>query len=210
MENKCIDMPITSKNALIIFTRNPKLGKVKTRLAATIGDEPALEIYKLLINHIVGVSEKINTDKYVFYSEKIQENDVWNNANFEKKLQIGDDLGIRMKNAFSLLFKKGYKKVIIVGSDIYEITTKDIENAFSALKTNNYVIGPAKDGGYYLLGMKQLKKELFENKAWGTNTVFEETIKDLKNEKLSLLSVKSDVDVYEDILGIDDFRKYLI
>jgi len=210
MENKYIDMPIASKNALIIFTRNPELGKVKTRLAITIGDESALEIYKLLINHIVEVSENINVDKYVFYSENIQENDVWNNAVFNKELQKGDDLGIRMKNAFEFLFNQGYNKVIIVGSDIYEITPEDIENAFSNLKTNDFVIGPAGDGGYYLLGMKQLKKELFENKAWGTNTVFEETIKDLKSEKVSLLSVKSDVDVYEDILGIKAFKQFFI
>jgi len=203
-------MPITSKNALIIFTRNPELGKVKTRLSVTIGNTSALEIYKLLINHIVEVSENINVDKYVFYSENIQENDVWNSVVFNKELQSGDDLGIRMENAFSLLFKKGYEKVIIVGSDIYEITSNDIETAFTNLETNDLVIGPAKDGGYYLLGMKQLKKELFKNKEWGTNTVFEETIKELKNEKVSLLSVKSDVDVYEDILEINDFKQFLI
>ena len=200
----------TSKNALIIFTRNPELGKVKTRLAASIGNEAALEIYKQLINHIVEVSEKVTADKYVFYSENIKINDAWNDAVFRKKLQHGNDLGKRMLQAFKQLLNAGYQKVVIVGSDIYELTTQDIEDSFTALEIDDFVIGPAKDGGYYLLGMKQLNKATFKNKNWGTSSVFKETMSDLKNEKVSLLAVKSDVDVYEDIVNIEVFRKHHI
>jgi len=202
-------MSINSKNALIIFTRNPELGKVKTRLAATIGDTSALEIYKLLINHIVEVSEKVIADKYVFYSESIETNDAWNDSVFRKKIQQGNDLGSKMKNAFDQLFKMDYQKVVIVGSDIYELTSQDIEDAFLALETDDVVIGPAEDGGYYLLGMKKLKKEVFENKNWGANTVFEDTIDDLKNEKVYLLTVKNDVDYYEDIKDIEIFQQFI-
>lgn len=199
----------SSKNALIIFTRNPELGKVKTRLAVTVGDKIALEIYKLLINRIVGVSEKTTADKYVFYSENIQENDAWNSDVFKKKLQHGEDLGDRMNNAFEELFKMNYQKVVIVGSDIYELTSQDIEDSLSALETDDFVIGPAKDGGYYLLGMKQLNSNIFKNKNWGTSTVFKDTMEDLKNEKVYLLAVKNDVDVYEDIENVEVFQKYL-
>jgi len=199
----------SSKNALIIFTRNPELGKVKTRLAATVGNEAALEIYKFLISHIVEVSENIEVDKYVFYSENIQENDAWDNSFFRKNLQQGDDLGLRMNNAFEQLFKMNYEKVVIAGSDIYELTSEDIKDSFTALETDDFVIGPAKDGGYYLLGMKQLSSVIFRNKNWGTSTVFKDTMEDLKNEKVSLLAVKSDVDVYEDIENVAVFQKFL-
>ncbi len=198
-----------SKNALIIFTRNPELGKVKTRLAATIGNQSALEIYKFLLDHTVKISTPVNADKFVFYSENIQENDVWNPAFFKKELQTGTSLGDRMENAFRFLFKKGYQKVVIVGSDIFELNSQEIEDSFSALKNNPYVIGPAKDGGYYLLGMNQLNNKLFKNKNWGTDSVLNDTLLDLKEQKVALLSVKNDIDLYEDIENIEVFNQFL-
>ena len=199
-----------TKNALIIFTRNPELGKVKTRLAAIIGNQSALEIYKLLINHTVRITSTINADKYVFYSENIEQNDEWNPAVFTKKLQNGKDLGERMKNAFNLLFKKGYQKIVIVGSDIYELDSKDIDDSFIALKKSPFVIGPAKDGGYYLLGMTQLNNKIFKNKNWGMKTVFNDTIIDLKENAVALLSKKNDIDIYDDIKNDEVFNQFLI
>ena len=198
-----------SKNALIIFTRNPELGKVKTRLAANIGNQSALEIYKFLIDHTVKISKPINADKFVFYSENIQKNDVWDPNFFEKELQTGGNLGDRMKNAFQFLFNKGYQKAVIVGSDIFELNSQDIEDAFSELKNSPYAIGPAKDGGYYLLGMNQLNKKLFEDKNWGTDSVLKDTLLDLKDEKVILLSEKNDIDLYEDIENIEVFNQFL-
>jgi rSAM/selenodomain-associated transferase 1 len=209
METLFINMT-ESKNALIVFTRNPELGKVKTRLAATIGNQSALEIYKLLINHTVRTTSTINADKYVFYSENIQQNDAWNPDFFIKKLQNGNDLGERMKNAFDLLFKKGYQKIVIVGSDIYELNSQDIEDSFIALKKSSFVIGPAKDGGYYLLGMTQLNKKIFKNKNWGTDTVFNDTIIDLKENIVVLLSKKNDIDIYDDLKNDEVFNQFLI
>ena len=177
----------TSKKAIIIFVRNPELGKVKTRLAKSVGDESALKIYNFLLQHTVKITEKLNVDKYIYYSENIYRNDMWNPDIFRKKLQTGNDLGERMENAFSEIFGMGYEKVLIVGSDIYELEQKDIENAFESLETSKFVIGPATDGGYYLLGMTQLKPEIFQNKTWGTNSVLEETLNDLYNEKYILM-----------------------
>ena len=199
----------TSKKALIIFTRNPELGKVKTRLAKSVGDESALKIYEFLLKHTVEITEKLNVDKYVFYSENIHRDDIWNPDIFRKKMQNGTDLGERMKNAFSELFGMGYEKVIIVGSDIYELQQKDIENAYEALQTSPFVIGPAIDGGYYLLGMKELNSEIFQNKNWGTNSVLEDTLNDLKNKKYILLEEMNDVDYYEDIKNVDAFQQFL-
>ena len=199
-----------SKNALIIFTRNPELGKVKTRLAATIGDFAALEIYKFLIAHTVKITSSVKADKYVFYSENIQEKDAWNTNDYRKELQNGRDLGERMKNAFEHLIKKGYQKVVIVGSDIFELNSQDIEDSITALNDSKYVIGPAKDGGYYLLGMTQLNKNIFENKDWGTATVFNDTINNLEEKDVTLLSKKNDIDIYDDIKNNEVFNQFLI
>ncbi len=199
----------TSKKALIIFTRNPELGKGKTRLAATIGDENALSVYKILLKHTADFSAKVTADRYVFYSEAIHKDDLWDNNIFRKKLQKGNDLGERMQNAFAELFEMGYEKVVIVGSDIYELAAQDVEDAYTAMGNEDFVIGPAKDGGYYLLGMKNLKPELFKNKEWGTNSVLNDTLKDLEGESVTKLSTKNDIDVFEDIEHIDIFQKFI-
>lgn len=199
----------TSKKALIIFTRNPELGKVKTRLAKSVGDESALEIYKFLLKHTVAITKNLNVDKYVFYSENIHRDDIWNPEIFRKKLQTGTDLGEKMQNAFSELFEMGYEKVLIVGSDIFELDQSDIENAFEVLQTTETVIGPATDGGYYLLGMKELNATIFQNKNWGTSTVLEETLADLRQKKYVLLEERNDVDYFEDIKEIDAFQQFL-
>lgn len=199
----------TSKKALLIFTRNPELGKVKTRLAKTVGDESALKIYKFLLNHTVEITQNVNVDKYVFYSDGINRNDIWDKDIFRKKLQSGVDLGEKMKNAFSEIFEMGYEKVIIIGSDMFDLKPEDLDIAFEALQTNQYVIGPATDGGYYLLGMKKNNSKVFQNKKWGRTTVLETTLEDLKNEKYLLLDERNDVDYYHDIKNVDAFQEFL-
>ena len=188
------------KEAIIIFVRNPQLGKVKTRLAATLGDEKALNIYKELLQHTKEITAQTTADKYVFYFDKIEGNDLWNDEVFFKRLQSNDELGKKMENAFSELFDKGYEKVLIIGSDCLQLTTLIIEEAFILLNNNDAVIGPAKDGGYYLLGMKKLIGLIFKNKLWSTDTVFDETINDLKADNFSFacLPVLTDIDTEED------------
>lgn len=199
----------TSKKALIIFARNPELGKVKTRLAKSVGDGSALKIYKFLLKHTVEITEKLNVDKYVFYSENMHRDDIWNPDIFRKKLQTGADLGERMNNAFSEIFGMGYEKTIIIGSDMFDFNQLDLETAFDALETTPFVIGPATDGGYYLLGMKKLNSEIFQNKDWGTSTVLEATLKDLKDEKYILLDERNDIDYYADVKDVDVFQQFL-
>ncbi|GHC47332.1 TIGR04282 family arsenosugar biosynthesis glycosyltransferase [Ulvibacter litoralis] len=199
----------TSKKALLIFTRNPELGKCKTRLAATVGDEKALEIYVFLLKHTVEITKSLAVDKFVFYSENVQKEDLWDAEIFRKKAQSGDDLGFRMENAFAEMFQAGYEKVIVIGSDMYDLSKTDIDNAFDALNTNDLVIGPAEDGGYYLLGMKQVHKAVFKNKIWGTNTILEDTLKDLQNKTVAMLEERNDVDYYEDIKDIAIFKQFI-
>jgi len=206
---KALHFP-SSKNALIIFTRNPELGKCKTRLAATVGDQNALAIYKFLLAHTVKITRNLSADIYVYYSEQIRDTDSWDNSIYRKKQQHGENLGIRMHNAFTEVFNMGYTRAIIIGSDMYDMTTQDIEHAFTAFDKNDFILGPAEDGGYYLLGMETVKPSLFKNKIWGTETVLNKTLEDLKLEKVGLLTEKNDVDYYEDIKDIDVFQKFLI
>ena len=198
----------TSENGLIIFTRNPELGQCKTRLAKTIGDESALKIYRYLLQHTAKVSESIRADKFVFYSEHIKKNDLWYDDVFKKKLQYGDDLGSRMENAFSELFSLGYKNVIIIGSDLLELKSEDITHAFDVLKHHDIIIGPSKDGGYYLLGMKRIHENIFKNKVWGTETVLKDTLKDLQNNDVELLKELNDIDTFEDLKHYQELEQF--
>jgi len=197
------------KNLLLIFTRNPELGKSKTRLAKTIGDQTALEIYKFLLKRTQEIAVKVNADKAVYYSVKVRNNDIWDSSIYQKYQQFGEDLGVRMKNAFKNGFDAGYKKVIIVGSDLYDLSSKIIDNAFQKLESNDFVIGPAEDGGYYLLGMNFLQEDIFENKDWGTETVRKDTLVNLKDKKIFLLEMLNDVDVFEDIEHHPAFQHFL-
>jgi rSAM/selenodomain-associated transferase 1 len=200
---------VNSKNLLLIFTRNPELGKCKTRLAATIGDPSALEVYKFLLQHTANITKGLHVNKKVYYSESIWKDDVWDEKVYDKKVQKGLDLGERMAQAFSEGFNKGFEKIIIIGSDMLDLSQSNLENAFSALDENDFVIGPAEDGGYYLLGMKNFKPQLFQNKEWGRDTVFADSMADLQVEKVNVLATKNDIDVYEDIKDIDAFQPFL-
>ena len=197
------------KNLLLVFTRNPELGKVKTRLAKTVGNATALKIYTFLLKRTRDIVVKVSADKAVYYSVKVRENDIWDASIFQKHQQVGEDLGIRMLHAFKNGFKTGYEKVMVIGSDLYDLTAETIENAFIALENNEVVIGPAEDGGYYLLGMNSLEEKIFKNKDWGTETVRKDTLEDLKDKKVFLLGELNDVDVFEDIEHHPAFQIYL-
>jgi rSAM/selenodomain-associated transferase 1 len=197
------------KNLLLVFTRNPELGKVKTRLAKTVGNATALKIYIFLLERTRDIAVKVAADRTVYYSVKIRENDIWDASIFQKHQQVGEDLGIRMLHAFKNGFNAGYEKVIIIGSDLYDLTAETIENAFTALEKNEVVIGPAEDGGYYLLGMNSLEEKVFKNKDWGTETVRKDTLEDLRDKKVFLLEELNDVDVFKDIEHHPAFQTFL-
>ncbi len=186
-------------NALIIFVRNPELGKVKTRLAKTVGNEKALKVYKDLLLHTMLETTNLDCDKFVFYDENIEKNDIWSVTTFKKNMQFGVHLGAKMQNAFQHIFDLGYKRCIIIGSDLFELEANHINNAFNKLERNEVVIGPAEDGGYYLLGLKKLIPSIFRNKDWGTSTVLFDTLNDLEKYKIDFLETLNDIDTFEDL-----------
>ncbi|MCG8329373.1 MAG: TIGR04282 family arsenosugar biosynthesis glycosyltransferase [Chitinophagales bacterium] len=188
-----------TEGALILFIRNPEKGKVKTRLAKSVGEEQALEIYKALLDQTRKVSLAVPVRRLLFYSEHINQQDDWASEDFEKFLQQGNDLGERMHHAFLKALRLA-AKAVIVGSDIAQIKPEIIQNAFTALDDHDYVIGPALDGGYYLLGMKTPSPELFSGIEWSTSTVCEETIAIIHQNGKTCAKVASlsDIDYAED------------
>lgn len=187
------------KNALILFVRNPVLGKVKTRLAAGIGENKALQVYEFLLQHTRSITEALPVTKFVYYSDAIDEHDLWNG--FEKKMQQGKNLGERMQKAFAETFESGFTKVCIIGSDCLELNTAILQEAFENLEKTGLVIGPVMDGGYYLLGTNKLIPDLFKNKRWSTNSVFSDTLKDAAalNIDVHQLPLLNDIDNETDL-----------
>lgn len=196
-------------NLLLIFTRNPELGKVKSRLAKSIGQKNALDIYKKLLQHTHDVVIQSNATKRVGYSETIGKDDIWHHTLFEKFAQEGHDLGQRIESAFKQAFSDGYKKVIIIGSDLYDLRPYHLEQAFQSLSEHQAVVGPAKDGGYYLLGMTALIPTVFTHKKWGEDTVLKDTLKDLEAFSVAILEELNDIDYVEDLEPYPEFASYI-
>ena len=197
------------KPLLIIFCKNLIEGQVKTRLAKSIGKKKALLVYKKLIEKTIEAVKPVNSQKVVYYSKFINNNDKWNDYVNEKKIQKGNNLGEKINNAFSEGFKSKFYPIIIIGSDLWDIKHSDINLAFNFLTKNDYVIGPSIDGGYYLIGMNTINSKLFKNKSWSKSTLLKETINELKNKKLKLLDSKNDIDTLEDLNSNETLKKML-
>ncbi|NBC26688.1 MAG: DUF2064 domain-containing protein [Bacteroidetes bacterium] len=190
-----------SSRLLLIFLKNPVSGSVKTRLAASIGNEKAVEIYNKLINHTVEASRQVETDIQLWYSSFIDQKDGFDGKRFKKRIQQGRDLGARMWYAFQEGFAEGYAKIAVIGSDCPDISPEILESAFRRLDENEVVLGPSEDGGYYLLGMNSRMPFLFSNIPWSTPEVFPETIRRLNERAISykLLPELNDIDTADDL-----------
>ena len=188
------------KTGLIIFQKNAIPGRVKTRIAASVGDSHALEIYNWLTDFTHQIVREVKVDKYLFYSDFIPEQTEGDKSDYQGEIQSGSDLGDRMCNAFKLLFEKGYSSVVIIGTDCADLKTSDLNDAYMGLSQADLVIGPAQDGGYYLLGMSRFLPELFNEISWSSSTVLESTL-DIANKSgldYEFLEIRSDIDTYED------------
>ena len=185
--------------SVIIFIKNPALGKVKTRLAATIGDEAALAVYHKLSQRAREVALALDVPRHLFYSDFTDDNDAWDNALFIKKQQVGQDLGERMHLAFVDTLQTS-PKAVIIGSDCPLLTPEIVQLALDQLEHYPFVLGPALDGGYYLLGMQKPTPALFENMEWSTENVAKITLERMAEIGAScyLLPALPDIDVEED------------
>lgn len=190
------------KNAAIVFQKNAVKGKVKTRIAKDLGEERALEIYEFLLkNTYKNLGDVDHMDILLFFSDYQEEVTLKpKSGQLSTHIQIGNDLGQKMFLAFKEAFKLGYEKVLIIGTDCPEIRTVHLQTAMEKLDTNEVVFGPAKDGGYYLLGLKKLYTFIFEGIPWSTDKVLELSLLRLKEKDMSFecLETLSDIDTAKD------------
>jgi hypothetical protein len=191
---------MANRPTLLIFIKNPELGKAKTRLAESVGPERALKIYEALLKHTRQLAQAVDAQRMLFYSAFVDEEDQWPNKEFSKYLQTSGGLGERMSAAFAQAFDAEGGPVLIIGSDCAQLTPAIVEAGIKALETHDFVIGPAEDGGYYLLGMRAIHPEVFQNIAWSTETVLPQTLEIISRNSWShaLLPVLSDIDYEED------------
>jgi len=190
---------------LLFFVKNPERGKVKSRLAAVIGNDSAVSVYKNIVDRMLSTLKEGTFPLYICFSPKNAQKPVknWLGREYRYIPQNGKDLGERMRNGFTEAFEMGFKKVVLIGSDIPDLALEFIEEAFITLNKSDAVIGPAFDGGYYLIGFKDktFSPQVFEGIAWGTQNVFDETVKKLKRFKRAVhtLPYQRDIDTAKDL-----------
>lgn len=191
--------------SLIIFVRHPQSGKVKTRLAKSLGAEKATEVYRLCAEHLFQEAEKLPPEikRYIYFDGIENEYEVqsWAGAGFDYVVQAVGSLGHRLENAFSAQFTRGVKKVLIVASDVPDISSSIIIDAFMSLDNHEIVIGPCYDGGYYMLGMKKLYKNVFDDIPWSTSQVYLLTLTNINKLAISICQMPYlyDIDTEEDL-----------
>ncbi|MEC3906822.1 TIGR04282 family arsenosugar biosynthesis glycosyltransferase [Tamlana sp. 2201CG12-4] len=187
-----------NKELVIVFVKNIKLGKVKTRLAKTIGNQAAFEVYSELVKVTENATKNLSADLRIYFSDAIIETK-WQHA--YKRVQQGSNLGERMKNAFHEGFEDGYNHIVLIGSDLPEINATHINQGLEKLKEKEVVFGPAEDGGYYLIGLNKMQGFIFDNKPWSQSHLLEETLKELeqKNINFATLATLNDIDTFEDL-----------
>lgn len=183
-------------NALIVFTKNPVVGKVKTRLAKDIGDNMALRVYMQLLKHTREITQELDfCENKIFYDEFIPARDNWKEDTYDKYVQSEGDLAAKMINAYKLMFDEGYERVIIISPDCPDLTGVRIKQAFTLLKTKDFVLGPLVDGGYYLLGMNKFNPAVLEGMEFGNGTAYAETLKRIEDLGASVKELPETYDV---------------
>lgn len=192
---------MTEDCCLIIFVKNPELGRVKSRLSREVGDSAALAVYLKLISMIRKTCEPLPFHKMVFYDAYIDHEDQWDDRYFDKRKQTEGSIGERMNAAISIALDDGFKRVCLIGSDIPDISEEILNRAFEGLTENDVVLGPAADGGYYLIGMTRRHPQLFALKQWSTSSVFQETRRLIDTNGLTcgLLRELKDIDRRADL-----------
>jgi uncharacterized protein len=148
--------------------------------------EERLRIDGQLVNHTIQITSDFPVTKHLYYNEKISTGDNWNPLLYKKQLLKGDHPGIQMQNAFQAAYNEGFRKVIIIGSNAMGLEKRHLEEAFLSLKIIEFCIGPATNGGYYLLGMNQFEPILFQNKEWDSANLCKSSIRDIGNLKAAL------------------------
>lgn len=188
-----------TKAHLIILAKNPIKGRVKTRIAKQIGEAKALDIYQQLLSINRKLIKNAKLPSTIYFSDSLANTSDWNDLQIDKILQCKGHLGDKMRTAINNTLSHS-DKAILIGSDCPYITPQLLHDAASKLDTADVVIGPARDGGYYLIAMKCLYSDLFDQIHWSTEYVLAQTIRKCKEAGISyqLLPELEDIDTNND------------
>jgi hypothetical protein len=182
---------------LIIFVKAPRPGSVKTRLAQAIGPNEACAAYGTLVETLLGKLSALDGVVLRFAPDDAAAEILpWRRARWQTQPQGPGDLGQRLESAFRDSFKAGARRVVIIGSDCPAVSVADVRAGWAALETNDVVLGPASDGGYWLIGLRECRRELFEGIPWSTDQVLAQTLQraDAAKWRVHLLRELTDVD----------------
>lgn len=194
-----------STSPILLFIKAPVKGQVKSRLAAVLGAEAALELYRCFTLDILDTSKKTGHPCTVFYypTDAVVAVSSWLGPGYRCIPQEGGDLGLRMANAFATIFSEGAGQAILIGSDLPDLSKDILTAAFRSLDDHDAVLGPARDGGYYLIGFRRdtFRSDVFHGIEWSTDRVFTDTVATFKRlgMRFSFAPEWRDVDTIEDL-----------
>ena len=193
---------------LILLIKNPIIGKVKTRLAKDVGNSLALKVYQKLYDYTLRLVKDTGIDVHIYFSEFIPETTFSNHIRCFTQQE--GDLGERMLSTFKTGFTS-HSSCLIIGSDCFDLTIDLIKEAVLSLQQSDVVIGPAKDGGYYLLGMNKLISDVFQNQPWSQENLLQSTLQTLKKSSANvfLLEELNDIDELTDVQNSSALRMLL-
>lgn len=194
------------QESCIIFSRYPRPGSSKTRLIPHLGSEGAAALQRAMTENVIAEARDLTTRTKVHVELAISgaspaEMEAWLGGHLSWQEQVGPDLGGRMEYAFAQAFRGGFLRVVLVGADCPGVTANILDQAFQQLRDHDLVLGPTKDGGYYLIGLTQPCPLLFEDISWGSASVFSQTLSRAHEMGINsaLLATLSDVDRAEDL-----------
>jgi rSAM/selenodomain-associated transferase 1 len=207
-----VDRPVT--NRLIIFTRYPEAGKAKTRLISALGAEGAAELHREMAEHTVAQARKLQSYCSAIIEVRFSEGDSirmqeWLGDDLFYQSQGAGDLGDRLIHAAQFAFNHHSTSIVIIGTDCPELDAVILQKAFDELREHDLVLGPANDGGYYLIGLRRFIPEPFQGIAWSTSQVLQQTVEIATQLRLAIayLPLLSDVDYPQDLVVWERVKK---
>jgi len=203
---KVTAVAVPQRRLLIVFVKAPRAGRVKTRLAQSVGADAACVIYQVLVGNLLRQIDSLGAVQLRFSPDGAEkEIRPWRRKGWVLAPQGSGGLGRRLMAAFREAFAAGFERVAVIGSDSPEITPNDIEDAWAALGEHDVVLGPTKDGGYWLIALRKVFPKLFKGIPWSTERVFEKTVEQARAAALRVHCLRE----LEDIDTEQDWKAYL-
>jgi len=195
-------------NHLVVFARWPEPGRVKTRLSPALPPDLACALHEAMLRDVLEAGRGSSAERRYLYWTDAPADRAWSTAareaGFVESLQHGGDLGARLETAFDDLLSKPDQRAVIVGSDCPDLSSAAIDEAFRRLEGYDVVLGPTRDGGYYLVGLRRPAPDLFRDIPWGSQEVFAVTLGRARHAEFAVtrLEPMDDIDTPEDLIRL--------